>query len=28
VLGIFEIGSCELFAQGWLQTKILLIAAS
>jgi hypothetical protein len=24
----FEIGSCELFAPGWLQTIILLISAS
>jgi hypothetical protein len=24
----FEIGSLELFAQGWLQTVILLISAS
>jgi hypothetical protein len=28
VLGIFEIGSNELFVQGWLQTAILLISAS
>jgi hypothetical protein len=28
VLGIFEIVSLELFAQGWLQTMILLISAS
>jgi hypothetical protein len=28
VLGIFEIGSCELFAQDWLWTLILLISAS
>jgi hypothetical protein len=28
VLGIFEIGSHELFAWGWLRTTILLISAS
>jgi hypothetical protein len=28
VLSIFEIGSCKLFAQGWLQTVILLISTS
>jgi hypothetical protein len=28
VLGIFEIGSCELFAWDWPRTTILLIAAS
>jgi hypothetical protein len=28
VLGIFEIGSLELFARGWLWTTILLISAS
>jgi hypothetical protein len=28
VLGIFQIGSCELFLPGWLQTTILLISAS
>jgi hypothetical protein len=28
VLGIFEIGSHELFAQGWLWTSIILISAS
>jgi hypothetical protein len=28
VLGFFEIGSRELFAQGWLQTTIPLISAS
>jgi hypothetical protein len=28
VMGIFEIGSHELFAQGWLWTAILLISAS
>jgi hypothetical protein len=27
-MGFFEIGSCELFAQGWLQTMILLVSAS
>jgi hypothetical protein len=26
VLGIFEIGSLELFAQSWLLTAILLIS--
>jgi hypothetical protein len=26
--GFFEIGSSELFAQGWLQTANLLISAS
>jgi hypothetical protein len=28
VLSIYKIGSHELFAQGWLQTEILLISAS
>jgi hypothetical protein len=28
VMNIFEIGSVELFARGWLQTVILLISAS
>jgi hypothetical protein len=28
VMGFFEIGSCELFAWGWLWTVILLISAS
>jgi hypothetical protein len=28
VLGIFEIGSWELFAQGWLWNLTLLISAS
>jgi hypothetical protein len=28
VLGIFEMGSCKLFAGGWLQIAILLISAS
>jgi hypothetical protein len=28
VMGIFEIGSCELFAQGWLPTVILQMSAS
>jgi hypothetical protein len=28
VIGVFEIGSGRLFAQGWLQTMILLISAS
>jgi hypothetical protein len=28
VLGFFEIGFCELFAQVWLQAAILLISAS
>jgi hypothetical protein len=27
-LGFFKMGSCELFAQGWLQTLILLNSAS
>jgi hypothetical protein len=27
VLDIFELGSHKLFAQGWLQTMILLISA-
>jgi hypothetical protein len=27
-LGIFQIGPCKLFAQGWLGTTILLISAS
>jgi hypothetical protein len=27
VLGILEIGSCKLFAQGWLQARILLGSA-
>jgi hypothetical protein len=28
VMAFFKIGSHELFAQGWLQTMILLISAS
>jgi hypothetical protein len=28
VLGIFKIGSHELFAQGWLRSTILLTSAS
>jgi hypothetical protein len=28
VTGFFEIGSHDLFAQGWLQTAIVLILAS
>jgi hypothetical protein len=27
VLSFSEIGSCELIAQGWLRTEILLISA-
>jgi hypothetical protein len=26
--GFFQIGSCDLFAHGWLRTEILLISAS
>jgi hypothetical protein len=28
LMNFFEIGCCELFAQGWLQIAILLISAS
>jgi hypothetical protein len=28
VMSIFEIGSCELFPRGWIQTSILLTSAS
>jgi hypothetical protein len=28
VLGVFKLGSLEVFAQGWLRATILLISAS